>query len=94
MNLSKRFACATAIVTALALGTGCAHPMTINNHKYGSYGLLSADNERDPNVQYKVVWGNVFWGVFFSETIIAPIYFFGFSLFEPVGLKNKPANPS
>ncbi len=94
MNLSKRCACATAIVTALAFGTGCADKKTINGTTYGSYGLLNQDNKKDPNVEYEVVWGNVFWGAIFCETFIAPIYFFGFSLFEPVGPKNKSANPS
>jgi hypothetical protein len=40
-------------------------------------------------VQYKTVVGNVIWGIILVETIIAPIYFFGFSLYEPVPGQGK-----
>ena len=40
---------------------------------------------KDPQVKYKVIWGNVIWGAIFFPSVIAPIYFYGFSMFEPVG---------
>ena len=36
--------------------------------------------------------GNVVWSVLLVETVIAPIYFLGFSLFEPVGPKGEVEN--
>ena len=50
--------------------------MNLNNNLSGNYSR---------NVQYEVCWGNVIWGVILFETIIGPIYFFGFSMFNPVG---------
>jgi len=32
-----------------------------------------------------MIWGNIIWGVILFVTVIAPIYFFGFSMFEPIG---------
>ena len=41
----------------------------------------------DTNIKYEVIWGNLVLGILLCETIVAPVYFFGFSLFEPVGEK-------
>lgn len=75
------------VVIASLLLAACARPMTICGATYGSYGLLNQDDKKNPDIQYDVVWGNVFWSVILIETIIAPIYFLGFSLFEPIGTK-------
>lgn len=74
-----------------AVLSGCARDLHACGKTYTSYGLLNADEWKNPNIQYKVAWGNVILGVLFFETVIAPIYFFGFSLFEPVG--GKPNEP-
>ena len=79
---------AVIIAASIALA-GCARPKTICGVEYGSYGLLDADDKKNPDVEYEVVWGNVFWGVVLLESVIAPIYFAGFSLFQPVGPKSK-----
>jgi len=68
---------------------GCGSTKSINGVEYDTYGLLNADAKKNPDIEYEVIWGNVFWGIVLSETIIAPVYFFGFSIFEPVG--KKPA---
>ena len=73
------------ICTLSLLLSACARPLRVGSTTYDSYGLLTQD-QKNPKIAYAVVWGNVFWGVFLVETIIAPIYFFGFSLFEPIGL--------
>ena len=67
--------------------TGCGNTKVINGIEYDTYGLLNADNKKNPQIEYEVIWGNVIWGCILSETIIAPVYFFGFSIFEPVGPK-------
>ena len=69
--------------------TACSDTKVINGVEYDTYGLLNEDDKKNPGIDYDVVWGNVIWGVLLSETIVAPIYFFGFDLFEPVGPKPK-----
>lgn len=68
--------------------SGCGNTKVINGVEYDTYGLINADNKKNPNIEYEVIWGNMFWGAILAETIIAPVYFFGFSLFEPVGPKS------
>lgn len=72
------------LVAAMAL-TGCAQPKTICGVTYDSYGLLNSDDKKNPEIEYRLVVGNLIWGILLAETIIAPVYFFGFSIFEPVG---------
>ena len=67
---------------------GCAEEKTINGTTYDTYGFFNQDSKKNPDIQYEVSLGNVFWGVILVETVIAPIYFFGYDLFEPVGPKN------
>lgn len=86
INFSNR---AIAILATALLLAGCAQPRTVCGIEYGSYGLLNADDKKNPDVEYEVVWGNVVWSIVLMETVIAPIYFGGFSLFQPVGPKSK-----
>jgi hypothetical protein len=77
------------IIAALALSVflyGCADDKVINGKTYTSYGIFNGDN-KDPGIRYRAVAGNIFWGIILVETLVAPIYFFGFSLFEPVDTK-------
>ena len=83
----KRAIC--ILVAASVLLAGCAKPAVVCGVEYGSYGLLNSDDKKNPDVEYEVVWGNVVWGALLAETIIAPIYFFGFSIFQPVGPKSE-----
>lgn len=71
-------------VSALA---GCANTKNIDGTEYDTYGLFSKDEKKNPKIQYEIVWGNVIWGAVLCETIVAPIYFYGFSMWEPVGKK-------
>lgn len=82
----KRIIASVLVLATLCLAA-CGNDMVINGKKHSTYGLLNAEEERDPNVKYHVIAGNVIWGILLFETIIAPVYFFGFSLYEPVGLK-------
>jgi hypothetical protein len=41
---------------------------------------------------YEIIPGNVVWSVILIETIIAPVYFVGFSMFEPVRPKTSPTD--
>ncbi len=83
-KLITTLACLTLIVATF---TGCGKPKTINGKYYETYGLLNADMKKDPNIQYEICYGNIVWGIVLSETVIAPVYFFGFSLYNPVDIK-------
>lgn len=78
------------VLSLLALG--CGDTKVIDGIKYDTYGLIDKEEKRNPDIEYKLITGNVVWGILLFETAIAPVYFFGFSLYEPVGKldKNKP----
>lgn len=83
----RRFVASFLIVMLLISTTSCADTKVIDEIEYDHYGLLNQSDKQNPNIEYEVVWGNIFWGIVLIETIIAPIYFFGFALFEPVSSK-------
>ena len=87
MSYLKRFLGVALLVLMLLPLAACSSPKVISGTKYDTYGLFNSDDKKNPGIQYQLVWGNVIWGVLLSETIIAPIYFFGFDIFEPVGPK-------
>lgn len=70
---------------------GCGNPRTINKFTYDTYGLFNESDKKNENIEYRLVVGNVIWSIILVETIIAPIYFLGFDLYEPIGLKDKNA---
>lgn len=67
--------------------SGCGDNKHIHGKEYGTYGLINKDDMKNPDVEYRLIVGNIFWGCLLVETVIAPIYFFGFSIYEPVGPK-------
>jgi hypothetical protein len=79
----------SAILIAALLLSGCAQPKTICGTTYEPYGLLNADEKKNPDIEYEIVLGNVFWGVVLFETAIAPLYLFGFSIFQPIGPRSQ-----
>lgn len=80
------------IICVALLVSGCSQSKVIDGKEYRPYGLINADQRKNPRIEYDVVWGNVVWGCILFETAIGPVYFFGFDLFEPVGpKKSEPA---
>ena len=76
------------IILALSmLITGCAQDRTINGVIYESYGFLNESEVKSPKIHYKLVTGNVILAIVWGETIATPVYFVGFSLYEPVRAK-------
>ena len=78
------------------LFVNCANSITDpKNHNkiVESYGLLNEETRID-YVKYDICWGNAIWGFLLIETVIAPIYFWGFSLKEPIGSKDDVKNGS
>ncbi len=81
-----------AIVLALCLVlTGCGQPLSTSKKEYPTYGLFNESTQKSKDVCYEISVGNVVWSIVLVETIIAPIYFVGWSLWNPVRLK-KDAN--
>ena len=57
------------------------------------YGLFDENKLKNENVEYEMSAGNLILSIIFFETIIVPIQYVGYYLYEPVGLKNtKPIN--
>ena len=83
----------TIILICLFLATtsfyGCGNTKVIDGVEYDTYGILNENSKKNENVEYDWIVGNVVWGILLIETIIAPVYFFGFSLFEPIGKKSE-----
>ncbi len=70
--------------------TGCGDPKVIKGKEVPTYGMFNQEKKYD-DVEYQVIVGNVIWGIILCETIIGPVYFFGFSLYEPIGIENNEA---
>ena len=85
----KKLAYLLAALTLL----GCSSPKTIDGYTYGTYGLINESEMKNPGVEYKISAGNVVWAVVLCETVVAPIYLFGFDLYEPVGKKAPSWEP-
>ena len=86
MKPISRIACVVAVAIALA---GCSKSKVICGKEFKPYGLLNTDDYKNAHVHYKPVIGNAILGIVFIETIIAPIYFFGFDVLEPNGLNGN-----
>jgi len=83
----KKFTAILLLLVFLVLW-GCASNLVVEGKVYETYGLFNKDEVRNPAMEYRLVWGNAILGALFFETAIAPIYFFGFSIWEPVGFKH------
>lgn len=80
-----------AVILAISVfAVGCGQNATINGVERKPVGLISMNSDLgtfSKKVHYEPCWGNIIWGVVLCETIIAPIYFFGFSMFNPISAK-------
>lgn len=73
---------------------GCGHPQYLGDGAskkyYPTYGLFNDGSNKSKNACYEISIGNVVWSVILIETIIGPLYFVGWSLYNPVRLKKGP----
>jgi hypothetical protein len=69
--------------------SSCGLQKTIDGVTYDTCGILNADIKKNPNIEYEVVVSNVILSVVLIETIVAPIYFFGFDIWQPIGKKGS-----
>lgn len=78
----RRALAALLACTVLMASTGCGDSLHINGSLHDTVGMFTTD-QKDPEVCYRVIVGNVVWSVLLVHTIVAPTYFIGFSLWEP-----------
>ena len=77
------------IITIICMAfAGCASSKQINGKWYDTEGLATLDN-KDECVHYEFVVGNLIWSIILLETIIMPVYFLGWSIYEPIGEKSN-----
>lgn len=76
------------VLIALSLTlSGCGQPLEVGDETYPTYGFLNEDSDKSKNVCYETSTGNVVLSVVLVETLVAPVYFVGFSIFNPVRMK-------
>ena len=85
----KKSICILVAIIFAASCIGCANTKIVDGKQYDTYGLINAGEKRNPNIEYELVVGNIIWSVILLETIVAPIYFIGFSMYQPVGKKGN-----
>jgi hypothetical protein len=86
--MKKKIAIIVLVVVSLAF-SGCANTKVIDGVEYDTYGLLNKDEKKNEKIQYELVWGNIVWGAILFSSVVAPVYFYGFSMCEPVGKKGE-----
>ena len=75
--------------------TSCTHPVsfidpnTKQEFVAESYGIANEEAKKINGVIYEVSAGNVIWSIILCETLIAPVYFIGWSIKQPVKLDPK-----
>ena len=67
--------------------SGCGNTKIIRGIEYNTYGLANQSDRQNPDIEYELSLGSVFWAVIFSETIIVPLYVILYDLYQPVGPK-------
>ena len=80
------------VILLLAFIVGCGKSMYMDGKLYGTYGFINKSEKRSPDIEYELIIGNIIWSAILYQTIFAPIYFLGFSIYEPVGKKNYNAS--
>jgi hypothetical protein len=78
-----------ALMAATLSLSACTQPLVTPQKTYPAYGLFNADSNYSEKVCYEASTGSVVLGVILIETVIAPVYFFGFDLYQPVRLKGE-----
>ena len=76
-----------AAVLVASMLSACGNPAVLGGKEYPTYGLINEGTSKSEKVCYEAVFGNVVWSVLLIETVIMPVYFVGWSLWEPVSLK-------
>lgn len=84
MNKFAKIAAACAVILSLS---ACGEARTICGKTYDTYGIFQSEDEHNENIRYRVIPGNVVWSIVLIESVVFPVYFVGFSIYEPVDSK-------
>lgn len=79
----------TALLLACLSLAACSNPRVLDGKVYDSYGFLNEQSLRSRNVCYSISPAAIILTIVFAETILVPIYFVGFDLFDPIRLKKS-----
>ena len=93
MKKARKILLILLVLVLLSSLSACGDSKVIEGVQYDTYGLISESSTRNPGIRYALIVGNLVWGIILVETIIAPIYFFGYSLFEPIEKINPQPGP-
>jgi hypothetical protein len=80
-----------SVLAASLMLSGCGAPLDTGKKEYPTVGLFTW-NERSKDVCYSVSVGNTIWSIILVETIVAPVYFVGWSIMNPERMKRSPTD--
>lgn len=90
--MKKLITLITLCVFALA-GCGVSKQLRLPDNtikNYPTYGFFTEAQDKSDKVCYEFIAVNLIPFIIFIETVIVPIYIFGWDLWEPVRLKHGP----
>jgi hypothetical protein len=79
-----------AYCIAAMLLTACGQTLTVERKTYPTYGFANSDTSKSKDVCYEASFGNIVLSILLIETVIAPVYFIGWDIMNPVRLKQGP----
>lgn len=82
--MKKILACLVGFSLMLS---GCGTSIKTDHITYETYGLLNSEKFKHDDMCYSASVGSVILGVLLIETVVAPIYIFGFDVMEPTHIK-------
>lgn len=88
----KKIVASVMLGAMLLVSSGCGKDYTDpkTNKTYETRGFI---NGKEPGVKYEVSTGNVIWTVLLGGGIVFPVYFLGFSIWNPIGVET-PTTPA
>lgn len=81
--MKKLLAAALCVTMLSACGTPKELTIQGKTKEYPTYGFLNKDSNKSEKVCYEISYGNLTWSVLLAASIIVPVYFVGFSLYNP-----------
>jgi hypothetical protein len=76
----KKFMAIVLCIIFVLTVSACGEPKVIDGVKYDTVGLFT---DKNPNIHYEVSVGNVVWSVILIESIAFPVFFIGWSIYNP-----------
>ncbi len=84
----KKILLCLALASTMLLSACGAEDKVIDGVTYGTYGFMNEKEMKNPNIQYEISGWSIAWSIIFSETIIVPVYFIGWDMYQPIAKKD------